>query len=75
MSIKKSIKYGRENGEVIDITEGDFIAVTTFKEVVVGKLTKIAENYIELLVAKHNVNQYMSLLIVGIKDIEILEED
>lgn len=64
-------KFGKENGEVIEIIEGKNVTITTYKEKLNGKLVTIGENYIEMYVT--DLEQYRSILSVGIKDIEILD--
>lgn len=74
MDMEKSIKFGREDGEVVVIVVGELVKVTTKDETYSGEVVNIGDNYLELLIAKYNINQYVSVLLVNIKDIEIMED-
>lgn len=62
------------NDEEITITVGDYLRVKTKEENVIGKVSDLGSNYVELEISEHNRNVYKSFLYVSLLEIEIYED-
>lgn len=62
------------NDEEITITVGDYLRVRTKEENIIGKVSDLGSNYVELEISEHNRNIYKSFLYVSLLEIEIYED-
>ena len=62
------------NDEEITITVGDYLRVKTKEENIIGKVSDLGSNYVELEISEHNRNVYRSFLYVSLLEIEIYED-
>lgn len=62
------------NNEEITITVGDYLRVKTKEENIIGKVSDLGSNYVELEISKHNRNVYKSFLYVSLLEVEIYED-
>lgn len=62
------------NDEEITITVGDYLRVKTKEENIIGKVSDLGSNYVELEISKHNRNVYKSFLYVSLLEVEIYED-
>ena len=62
------------NDEEITITVGDYLRVKTKEENIIGKVSDLGSNYVELEISEHNRNVYKSFLCVSLLEIEIYED-
>lgn len=62
------------NNEEITITVGDYLRVKTKEENVIGKVSDLGSNYVELEISEHNRNIYKSFLYVSLLEVEIYED-
>ena len=62
------------NDEEITITVGDYIRVKTKEENIIGKVSDLGSNYVELEISEHNRNVYKSFLYVSLLEVEIYED-
>ena len=62
------------NDEEITITVGDYLRVRTKEENIIGKVSDLGSNYVELEISEHNRNVYKSFLYVSLLEIEIYED-
>ena len=62
------------NDEEITITVGDYLRVKTKDENIIGKVSDLGSNYVELEISEHNRNVYKSFLYVSLLEIEIYED-
>ena len=62
------------NDEEITITVGDYLRVKTKEENIIGKVSDLGSNYVELEVSEHNRNVYKSFLYVSLLEVEIYED-
>ena len=62
------------NDEEITITVGDYLRVKTKEENIIGKVSDLGSNYVELEISEHNRNVYKSFLYVSLLEIEIYED-
>ena len=62
------------NDEEITITVGDYLRVKTKEENVIGKVSDLGSNYVELEISEHNRNVYKSFLYVSFLEVEIYED-
>ena len=62
------------NDEEITITVGDYLRVKTKDENIIGKVSDLGSNYVELEISKHNRNVYKSFLYVSLLEVEIYED-
>lgn len=62
------------NDEEITITVGDYLRVKTKEENVIGKVSDLGSNYVELEISEHNRNVYKSFLYVSLLEVEIYED-
>ena len=62
------------NDEEITITVGDYLRVKTKEENIIGKVSDLGSNYIELEISEHNRNVYKSFLYVSLLEVEIYED-
>ena len=62
------------NDEEITITVGDYIRVKTKDENIIGKVSDLGSNYVELEISEHNRNVYKSFLYVSLLEVEIYED-
>ena len=62
------------NDEEITITVGDYLRVKTKDENVIGKVSDLGSNYVELEISEHNRNVYKSFLYVSLLEVEIYED-
>ena len=59
------------NDEEITITVGDYLRVKTKDENIIGKVSDLGSNYVELEISEHNRNVYKSFLYVSLLEVEI----
>ena len=62
------------NDEEITITVGDYLRVKTKDENIIGKVSDLVSNYVELEISEHNRNVYKSFLYVSLLEVEIYED-
>ncbi len=62
------------NNEEITITVGDYLRVKTKEENIIGKVSDLGSNYVELEISEHNRNVYKSFLYVSLLEVEIYED-
>ena len=62
------------NDEEITITVGDYLRVKTKEENIIGKVSDLGSNYVELEISEHNRNVYKSFLYVSLLEVEIYED-
>lgn len=62
------------NDEEITITVGDYLRVRTKDENIIGKVSDLGSNYVELEISEHNRNVYKSFLYVSLLEVEIYED-
>ena len=62
------------NDEEITITVGDYLRVKTKEENIIGKVSDLGSNYVELEISEHNRNVYKSFLYVSLLVVEIYED-
>ncbi len=62
------------NDEEITITVGDYLRVKTKDENIIGKVSDLGSNYVELEISEHNRNVYKSFLYVSLLEVEIYED-
>lgn len=62
------------NDEEITITVGDYLRVKTKEENIIGKVSDLGSNYVELEISEHNRNIYKSFLYVSLLEVEIYED-
>ena len=62
------------NDEEITITVGDYLRVKTKEENIIGKVSDLGSNYVELEISEHNSNVYKSFLYVSLLEVEIYED-
>ena len=62
------------NNEEITITVGDYLRVKTKDENIIGKVSDLGSNYVELEISEHNRNVYKSFLYVSLLEVEIYED-
>ena len=62
------------NDEEITITVGDYLRVRTKDENIIGKVSDLGSNYVELEISEHNRNIYKSFLYVSLLEVEIYED-
>ena len=62
------------NDEEITITVGDYLRVKTKEENIIGKVSDLGSNYVELEISEHNRNVYRSFLYVSLLEVEIYED-
>ena len=62
------------NDEEITITVGDYLRVKTKEENIIGKVSDLGSNYVELEISEHNRNVYKSFLYVCLLEVEIYED-
>ena len=62
------------NDEEITITVGDYLRVKTKDENIIGKVSDLGSNYVELEISEHNRNVYRSFLYVSLLEVEIYED-
>ena len=62
------------NDEEITITVGDYLRVKTKDENIIGKVSNLGSNYVELEISEHNRNVYKSFLYVSLLEVEIYED-
>ena len=62
------------NDEEITITVGDYLRVKTKEENIIGKVSDLGSNYVELEISEHNRNIYRSFLYVSLLEVEIYED-
>lgn len=62
------------NDEEITITVGDYLRVRTKEENIIGKVSDLGSNYVELEISEHNRNVYKSFLYVSLLEVEIYED-
>ena len=62
------------NDKEITITVGDYLRVKTKEENIIGKVSDLGSNYVELEISKHNRNVYKSFLYVSLLEVEIYED-
>ena len=73
MEVRK--QYTRiNNDEEITITVGDYLRVKTKDENIIGKVSDLGSNYVELEISEHNRNVYKSFLYVSLLEVEIYED-
>ena len=63
------------NDEEITITVGDYLRVKTKEENIIGKVSDLGSNYVELEISEHNRNVYKSFLYVSLLEVEIYEDE
>ena len=61
------------NDEEITITVGDYLRVKTKDENIIGKVSDLGSNYVELEISEHNRNVYKSFLYVSLLEVEEYE--
>ena len=61
------------NDEEITITVGDYLRVRTKDENIIGKVSDLGSNYVELEISEHNRNVYKSFLYVSLLEVEEYE--
>ena len=61
------------NDEEITITVGDYLRVKTKDENIIGKVSDLGSNYVELEISEHNRNIYKSFLYVSLLEVEEYE--
>ena len=61
------------NDEEITITVGDYLRVKTKEENIIGKVSDLGSNYVELEISEHNRNVYKSFLYVSLLEVEEYE--
>ena len=62
------------NDEEITITVGDYLRVKTKEENIIGKVSDLGSNYVELEISEHNRNVYKSFLYVSLLEVENYED-
>ena len=62
------------NDEEITITVGDYLRVKTKEENIIGRVSDLGSNYVELEISEHNRNVYKSFLYVSLLEVEIYED-
>ena len=62
------------NDEEITITVGDYLRVKTKEENIIGKVSDLGSNYVELEISEHNRNVYKSFLYVSLLEVEEYED-
>ena len=62
------------NDEEITMTVGDYLRVKTKDENIIGKVSDLGSNYVELEISEHNRNVYKSFLYVSLLEVEIYED-
>ena len=62
------------NDEEITITVGDYLRVKTKEDNIIGKVSDLGSNYVELEISEHNRNVYKSFLYVSLLEVEIYED-
>ena len=62
------------NDEEITITVGDYLRVKTKEENIIGKVSDLGSNYVELEISEHNRNVYKSFLYVSLLEVDIYED-
>ena len=62
------------NDEEITITVGDYLRVKTKEENIIGKVSDLGSNYVELEISEHNRNVYKSFLYFILLEVEIYED-
>ena len=72
--MKKYVKTIINNDEEITITVGDYLRVKTKDENIIGKVSDLGSNYVELEISEHNRNVYKSFLYVSLLEVEIYED-